>query len=124
MELSRANRNKDENSATTTQIQDIAMKYKYHIIFTLIVSVIVVAVIFIAPSFVTILAYFWPLFLSTALFLVAVIFFGRTSLPAETEVSGEKVAGEGLLDYVAGSRHVAGDVDGDLHQGVENFKNE
>ena len=103
------------------QIQEIAMKYKYHIIFTLIISVIVVATILIAPSFVTILSYFWPLFLSTALFLVAVIFFGRTSLPAGNEFSGEKLAVEGLLDYVAGSQPVAGDVDGD-HQVVENFK--
>ncbi|KAI9187281.1 hypothetical protein LWI28_026332 [Acer negundo] len=44
-------------------------------------------------------AYFWPLFLSTALFLVAVVFFGKTSPPAAA--AGDK-AGEGLLDYVAG----------------------
>jgi hypothetical protein len=36
------------------------------------------------PRFLTILAYFWPLFLSTDLFLFSVIVFGRTSalLPA------------------------------------------
>jgi hypothetical protein len=53
------------------------------------------------PRFLTILAYFWPLFLSTALFLFAVIVFGRTSVPS-TDASGDSKAGEGLLHYVAG----------------------
>ncbi|KAG8658372.1 hypothetical protein MANES_03G140433v8 [Manihot esculenta] len=84
------------------EIQEKIIHYKYHIIFTFIISLIFVAIIFLAPSFVTILAYFWPLFLSTALFLVAVVFFGKTSSPGtETESSGDKAV-EGLLDYVAG----------------------
>ncbi|KAJ9153927.1 hypothetical protein P3X46_027314 [Hevea brasiliensis] len=92
------------------EIQEKIIQYKYHIFFSLIISLALVTLIFLAPSFVTILAYFWPLFLSTALFLVAVVFFGKTSLPG-TESSGDK-AGEGLLDYVAGQPE----------QVVENFK--
>ncbi|EEF39610.1 uncharacterized protein LOC8286844 [Ricinus communis] len=96
------------------EIQEMVMKYKYLIIFTFTVCILG-AVIYVAPSFMTILAYFWPLFLSTALFLAAVVFFGKTSLPG-TELSGDK-AGEGLLDYVAGQP--VGD-----ELVVENFKNE
>ncbi|KAJ9182532.1 hypothetical protein P3X46_006518 [Hevea brasiliensis] len=92
------------------EIQEKIIQYKYHIIFIFIISLILVALIFLAPSFVTILVYFWPLLLSTALFLVAVVFFGKTSSPG-TESSSDK-AGEGLLDYVAGPPE----------QVVENFK--
>ncbi|OAY28362.1 hypothetical protein MANES_15G060900v8 [Manihot esculenta] len=91
------------------EMQEKIIQYKYHIFFSLIISLVLATLIFLAPSFVTILAYFWPLFLSTALFLVAVVFFGKTSPPA-TESSGDK-AGEGLLDYVAGQSE----------QVVENF---
>ncbi|KAJ8754888.1 hypothetical protein K2173_015400 [Erythroxylum novogranatense] len=79
------------------EIQENLVKYKYHIIFTLITSLILASLLFLAPSFFTILAYFWPLLLSTALFLAAVVIFGNT-----TSTSGDKAAGEGLLDYVAG----------------------
>ncbi|KAF5727912.1 hypothetical protein HS088_TW21G00051 [Tripterygium wilfordii] len=83
------------------EIQEKLLKYKFHFLFALILTLSVSALIYFAPNFLTILAYFWPLFLSTALFLGAVIFLGKTnSLPA-TDFSGDK-AGEGLLDYVAG----------------------
>ncbi|TKY53931.1 hypothetical protein E2542_SST18337 [Spatholobus suberectus] len=55
-----------------------------------------------APRFMTILAYFWPLFASTTVFLVAIIAFGGVSkFSTEGHGHGEK-AGEGLLDYVTG----------------------
>ncbi|KAJ6754074.1 hypothetical protein OIU79_026831 [Salix purpurea] len=94
----------------TMAIKEKLLNYKYHIFFTLIFSVILVSIILVAPSFLTILAYFCPLLLSTALFLGAVIFFGKTSLPGP-DSSGDK-AGEGLLDYVAGQPE----------QAVESFK--
>ncbi|KAI3665135.1 hypothetical protein L6452_43753 [Arctium lappa] len=53
-------------------------------------------------KFLNILAYFWPLLLSTALFLLLLIVFGLSS-PLPVQVSGEK-AGEGILDYVVGRR--------------------
>ncbi|KAF3453317.1 hypothetical protein FNV43_RR03757 [Rhamnella rubrinervis] len=82
------------------EIPEKVLKFKFHILFVLLVCVIVSSLILVAPRFFTILAYFWPLFLSTALFLVAVLVFGKTSLPA-TEAHGDK-PGEGLLDFVAG----------------------
>ena len=92
------------------EIKEKLLNYKYHIFFTLVFSLILVSIIVVAPSFLTILAYFCPLLLSTALFLGAVIFFGKTSLPGP-DSSGDK-AGEGLLDYVAGQPE----------QAVESFK--
>ena len=76
------------------------LKYKFHFLFALILSLSLTSLFFIAPRFLNILAYFWPLFLSTALFLFAVLVFGKTSVPA-TEPPGDKAA-KGLLDYVAG----------------------
>ncbi|CAK9159136.1 unnamed protein product [Ilex paraguariensis] len=43
---------------------------------------------------------FWPLLVSTTLFLVAIVVSGQISSPT-IEVSSEKV-GERILDYVAG----------------------
>ncbi|XWS11351.1 hypothetical protein CRYUN_Cryun38cG0076500 [Craigia yunnanensis] len=82
------------------EIQQKLLKFKYPIVLTVTVSLISSLIIF-APSFLTILTYFWPLFLSTALFLVAVIFFGKTSAHPSSDSPADK-AGEGLLDYVAG----------------------
>ncbi|KAJ4725275.1 Transmembrane protein [Melia azedarach] len=81
------------------EIQEKLLKFKFHIIFALIFFAVLTSLIILAPRFLTILAYFWPLFLSTALFLVAVVFFGKTSVP----VSDSSSSGEGLLDYVAGN---------------------
>ncbi|CAB4308617.1 unnamed protein product [Prunus armeniaca] len=78
------------------EIPEKLLKFKFHFLFALILCLTLYAITLIAPRFLTILAYFWPLFLSTALFLFAVVVFGKTTLPV-TEPSGE-----GLLDYVAG----------------------
>ncbi|KAM1033662.1 hypothetical protein ACFX13_037949 [Malus domestica] len=54
----------------------------------------------VAPRILTILGYFWPLFASTTIFLVAVIAFGGVS-QLSTESHGE-AQGQGIIDYVAG----------------------
>ncbi|KAH7546922.1 uncharacterized protein LOC107409605 [Ziziphus jujuba] len=95
------------------EISQKLLKFKFHILFALVLCVVVSTLIIVAPRFVTILAYFWPLFLSTALFLVAVVVFAKTSLPA-TDSHVDK-AGEGLLDFVAGPPE---------HHAVESFKSE
>ncbi|KAL5802217.1 hypothetical protein ACOSQ4_030522 [Xanthoceras sorbifolium] len=87
------------------EIPESILRFKFHIIFTLIFSLLLLSIVLLAPSFLNILAYFWPLFLSTALFLVVVIFFGKTSPPAAADS-----AGEGLLDYVAGQPHPTADI--------------
>ncbi|CAL5335545.1 hypothetical protein ACSBR2_011081 [Camellia fascicularis] len=82
------------------EITEKLLKFKFYILLALAFSLIILINIYVAPSFIGVLAYFWPLLASTAMFLFAVVLFGRTSPPA-AEAPGEKAA-EGLLDFVAG----------------------
>ncbi|KAI3786655.1 hypothetical protein L1987_40510 [Smallanthus sonchifolius] len=82
------------------EIPELLLKFKLHILFAVSFSLIILSLLYMGRSFLNVLAYFWPLLLSTALFLLAVVVFGLTS-PPSGQVSGEK-AGEGILDYVAG----------------------
>ncbi|GMJ11560.1 PSI-INTERACTING ROOT-CELL ENRICHED 1 [Hibiscus trionum] len=84
------------------EIPQKLVKFKYPIILTLALSLTLSSLIIFAPSFLTILTYFWPLFLSTALFLVAVFFFAKTSPHSGGSESPADKPGEGLLHYVAG----------------------
>ncbi|KAL3734610.1 hypothetical protein ACJRO7_023888 [Eucalyptus globulus] len=79
------------------EIPEKLLRYRFHLVAALLFAAVAAALVYAAPRFVTVLAYFWPLLLSTALFLVAVVVFGKTSPPAAAEASGEKI-----LDYVAG----------------------
>ncbi|CAJ1962680.1 unnamed protein product [Sphenostylis stenocarpa] len=81
-------------------ISEKLQQYRYHITRAIVVLLSFSLVLYVAPRFLTILAYFWPLFVSTTVFLVAILAFGGIS-KLSTEDHGEK-AGEGLLDYVAG----------------------
>ncbi|KAE9599117.1 hypothetical protein Lal_00043926 [Lupinus albus] len=82
-------------------VSEKLLKYRYHITIAIVVSLILSLVLYAAPRILTILAYFWPLFASTTVFLVAIIAFGGVSKFSTEEAHDEKV-GEGLLDYVAG----------------------
>lgn len=84
----------------TTEIQAKLVQYQYHFILTVVVAIILALMFQVAPRFLTVLAYFWPLLVSTAVLLVVMIAFGHIS-PPSTESHGEKT-GEGLLNYVAG----------------------
>ncbi|KAI9102244.1 hypothetical protein K1719_023446 [Acacia pycnantha] len=79
-------------------------KWKYHFVAALLLAFAVSFFAVLAPRFVTVLAFFWPLFLSTALFLALVLVFGRTSSSAagNSSSSSNNAAGEVFLDYVAG----------------------
>lgn len=81
-------------------VSEKLLKYRYPIIIAIAVLLSFSLVLYVAPRILTILAYFWPLFASTTVFLVAIIAFGGVS-KFSTEAHGEE-AGEGLLDYVAG----------------------
>lgn len=81
-------------------VQEKLLRYRHHITIAIAVSVLFSLVLYAAPRILTILAYFWPLFASTTVFLVAIIAFGGVS-KLSTEAHGEK-AGEGIMDYVAG----------------------
>ncbi|XWS18088.1 hypothetical protein CRYUN_Cryun32bG0011800 [Craigia yunnanensis] len=80
-------------------IQQKLIQYRYHFTIAILASLIIAFLSYLAPRLPMILSYFWPLFASTTVFLVAIIAFGGLSQPV-TEAHGEK-AGEGLLDYVA-----------------------
>ncbi|KAL0719554.1 hypothetical protein Bca4012_068878 [Brassica carinata] len=89
------------------EFREKLVKFKFHIIFALVLSLLTVALVTYSPGFLTVLSYFWPLFLSTALFLAAVFFFARTSdLPTSSTISsdGSGLKVEGILDYVVGGQ--------------------
>ncbi|KAJ1428653.1 hypothetical protein SESBI_08754 [Sesbania bispinosa] len=81
-------------------VSEKLLKYRYHITIAIVALLSSSLLLYAAPRFLTILAYFWPLFASTTVFLVAIIAFGGVS-KLSTEAHG-KEAGEGFLDYVAG----------------------
>ncbi|KAG5017624.1 hypothetical protein JHK85_023760 [Glycine max] len=83
---------------------DFGKDGRYHIGGALLVSLSIFSVLFLAPRFLNILAYFWPLFLSTALFLALVLFFAKTQTSPNSDASIPKPAEE-LLDFVAGHHH-------------------
>jgi len=86
-------------------ISEKLQQYRYQITKAIVILLSFSLVLYGAPHFLTILAYFWPLFASTTFFLVAIIAFGGIS-KVSIEDHGEKV-GEGILDYVAGrAEHV------------------
>lgn len=72
------------------------LEYKYHFAATITASLIMAIFATMAPDVVTIFSYFWPLFLSTALMLLAVMLFNQ----AATGFLGDE-DGQGLLDFVA-----------------------
>ncbi|KAL3637523.1 hypothetical protein CASFOL_018691 [Castilleja foliolosa] len=74
------------------------LKFKFHILAAFIFSFSIIFICYLAPRFIDILKYFWPLLVSTALFLVAVVVFDRISPLSDSDDN----SGEGLLDYVAG----------------------
>ncbi|KAM1033661.1 hypothetical protein ACFX13_037949 [Malus domestica] len=76
------------------------LQYRYHFVIAIFVSLIFSLMLYAAPRILTILGYFWPLFASTTIFLVAVIAFGGVS-QLSTESHGE-AQGQGIIDYVAG----------------------
>ncbi|CAN0890815.1 hypothetical protein LINGRAHAP2_LOCUS16639 [Linum grandiflorum] len=63
-----------------------------------------------APRLLTILAYFWPLMASTAVFLVLIMGFGGVSRLTNDyaadqlhQLGGQStIPGQGIIDYVAG----------------------
>ncbi|OAY43439.1 hypothetical protein MANES_08G070300v8 [Manihot esculenta] len=80
------------------------LQYRYHFGLAIVASLVLSILLYAAPRFLTILAYFWPLFASTTVFLVLIIAFGRVSQAelATDSYSHGAQAGEGILDYVAG----------------------
>ncbi|KAG7959592.1 hypothetical protein I3843_10G077700 [Carya illinoinensis] len=82
-------------------IPEKLMQYRYHVSIAVVVSAVISLVLYAAPRLLAILAYFWPLFASTTVFLVAIIAFGSLSQFA-TQTQGEKTDEDQILDCVQG----------------------
>ncbi|XP_062088499.1 uncharacterized protein LOC133795064 [Humulus lupulus] len=80
------------------------IQYKYHLAIAISVSVAISLVLYAAPRLTTLVAYFWPLFASTTLFVVAIIAFTGVSQLAVEAHRGDNKAGEDIVDYVAGQQ--------------------
>ncbi|KAG5406616.1 hypothetical protein IGI04_012735 [Brassica rapa subsp. trilocularis] len=78
------------------EIQARLMEYKFHVMITIIVIVVLSSLVYAAPRILDILAYFWPLFASTAAFLAMAITSGGF------QQLSDEATGEGIMDYVAG----------------------
>ncbi|CAL0315923.1 unnamed protein product [Lupinus luteus] len=82
------------------EISQTLLKLRYHFLALLLFCITLFTLILVAPRFITLFTYFWPLFVSTAIVLALVFIFARTSssssLP-DTDSSLDKT----LLDYVA-----------------------
>ncbi|KAL0443285.1 UNVERIFIED_CONTAM: hypothetical protein Slati_2051200 [Sesamum latifolium] len=50
------------------EIPEKLLKFKFHILFGVALSLFIFFLCYLAPSFLDVLKYFWPLLLSTALF--------------------------------------------------------
>lgn len=77
-------------------IQARLMEYKFHVMASIIVTVVVSSLLYAAPRILDLLAYFWPLFASTAALLAMAITSGGF------QQLSEEATGEGIMDYVAG----------------------
>ncbi|CAJ1971506.1 unnamed protein product [Sphenostylis stenocarpa] len=84
------------------EIPEKVLKFRYHFLGALLFCLTLFSLTLMAPRFITLLAYFWPLFLSTALFLALVSFFAKTSPLPSSDATSFHSAGQGLLDYVSG----------------------
>ncbi|TKY47024.1 hypothetical protein E2542_SST29078 [Spatholobus suberectus] len=87
------------------EIQQQLFKFRYHILGALLLCLATFSLLHLAPSFLNILAYFWPLFLSTALFLALVLFFAKTQTSHHSDDASLPKPAEDLLDFVAGHHH-------------------
>lgn len=87
-------------------IQDQVVRFRYYILASLLSLIAIFTLLHLAPSFVTLIVFFFPLLISTTIFLTIIILFGNTtqSHPNDAVPSFPKPAEE-LLDYVAGNHH-------------------
>ncbi|KAG8365340.1 hypothetical protein BUALT_Bualt18G0094500 [Buddleja alternifolia] len=82
------------------EIYATLLQYRYFFAAALSVSLGLVFFLAVIPKFTSILLYFWPLFLSTALVLATIVIIGQMS-PIPSDFSGDR-EGEAFLDYIAG----------------------
>ncbi|KAI3969491.1 hypothetical protein MKX01_020052 [Papaver californicum] len=81
-------------------IPENIVQFKSQFIVVTLVLLLIISLIYVSPRILTVLAYFGPLFISTAVFLIVIVFFGHFS---GLDHDGSR-SGEGLLNYVVGQR--------------------
>ncbi|XP_047177503.1 uncharacterized protein LOC124844584 [Vigna umbellata] len=91
------------------EVQEKLFKFRYHFLGALLFCLTIFSLTIMAPRFLTLLAYFWPLFLSTALVFALVFFIARTSHLPPSDATSLYSAGQGLLDYVDGHHDLPSD---------------
>ncbi|VFQ96239.1 unnamed protein product [Cuscuta campestris] len=76
-------------------------EYKGILVFFVTSTVLVSAMINVAPRFADMFAYFWPLFISTTVFMGAIIAFTQVP-PLAVDYYTDERDGEWLLEYLTG----------------------
>lgn len=92
---------KSKSKSKSMEIPEKLIKLRYHFVGALLLVLTLISLTLIAPRLMTLLGYFWPLFLSTALVLALVFFFAKTSPLSSTDTTSLHNAAQALLDYVA-----------------------
>ncbi|KAK8969579.1 hypothetical protein KSP40_PGU020895 [Platanthera guangdongensis] len=85
-------------------IRERLLALKLHIAVSVIAAGVFSVFLHSGPSLSALLSFFWPLLLSTAVFLLAVSVLLRISPPQQPDAAGCP-AGEDLIDYVAGTHY-------------------
>ncbi|KAJ6756784.1 TRANSMEMBRANE PROTEIN [Salix purpurea] len=57
-------------------IPERVLQYRFHLAAAIAASLVLSLLLYASPGLITIVAYFWPLFASTAVFLMLIIVFG------------------------------------------------
>ena len=76
------------------------MELRLPLVLLLVLALAFSTLLWLGPSFSTVISFFWPLLVSTAFFLAAVALLCRIS-PPPSDTAGD-LPGEELMDYVAG----------------------
>ncbi|CAN6477798.1 unnamed protein product [Victoria cruziana] len=88
-------------TSTAEGLKENLMRFRYHALFAAVLVLSVVTLVRVAPSFMTVLNFFSPLLVSTALFLIAVVFINRSYSPSAAE-GGDSAAAAASSSSAAG----------------------
>ncbi|KAK7276960.1 hypothetical protein RIF29_18109 [Crotalaria pallida] len=103
------------------EIVEKLVKLRYHFLAALLFCVTLYSLILLAPRFITLFTYFWPLFLSTTIVLSLVFIFAKTSSSSSSESSSSLQDTDSsslhktLLDYVSAGHLLDEDALLDIH---------
>ncbi|KAI3847561.1 hypothetical protein MKW92_022393 [Papaver armeniacum] len=82
-------------------IPESIVQFKSQFVVVTLILLLIISLIYVSPRILSVLAFFGPLFISTAVFLVVIVFSGKFS---GLDPHDGSRSGEGLLNYVVGQR--------------------